>query len=185
MLNKDNTSDKSISKSTESSKPEGTACTPSVDNDISSLEHLHISNRTKGEVDSDSEQPSSEIIVKTNDTTPHRLDNSAGSSDVPNVSLASPSNVSSDKKPQPAELNANTKVVNDGPKSSVGPKHYGVTPMQKLPPRERVMSALQQWKTPETVRFLAGCLPDYSKNDDDDDEVSKRYMEILLCDEVM
>ena len=176
LLNKDNTSDKSISQSTESSKPgvhEATASAPSVDSDITSLEHLHITDTTK-----DSQKPSSETIVKINDTTPHQL----GSSDTPNVSLTSPSNVSSDKKPQPAELKANTKVVNDGPKVSVGPKHYGIASMQKLPPRERVMSALQQWKTPDTVRFLAGCLPDYSKNDADD-EVSKRYI-ISMCNEI-
>ena len=65
------------------------------------------------------------------------------------------------------------KVISDVPKVSVGPKHYGA-PIQKLPPSDKVMSAILQWKTSETMRFLAGSLPDFSK-DDGDDEVSQNW----------
>ena len=184
LLSKDSTSEKNISKSTESSKSEPdvheySASAPSVE--------LHVpdTKSDKGEVDSDVKQSSSEAREKTSDCisliiTP-QLDSNTSSNNKPDVSLIDPSNVSSDITPQPAvghPMKANTKVVSDGAKVSVGPKHYGA-PMQKLPPRERVMSALLQWKTSETVRFLAGCLPDYSKTDGDD-EVSKSYMPITM-----
>ena len=89
------------------------------------------------------------------------------------VSLIGPSNFT---KPQPDvthQVKADGKVVNDKAKVSQGPKHYGAL-MQKVPPCERVMSALLQWKTPETVKYLAGFLPDHRRINSDDG-VSKRY----------
>ena len=185
LLNKDNTSEESISKPTECSKPdvhEVTASVPSVKDSITSLERLHIS-----DAKSDKEKVDSELNpVKTNDSaspTPHQLDNNADPSTKPNSSLTGPS---SDKKPWAAASHQVKANIFDGPKV-VGPKHYGVAPMQKLPPREKVMSALLQWKTSETVRFLAGCLPDYSKSDGSD-EVSKRdafQYPFSICDRIL
>ena len=181
LLSKDGNSEKdTITESTTPGIHEATANVPSVEDSPVSLECLHISERVsdKGKVDSDIEQLSTEAMMETiNDKTlAPQLDNK------PNVNLASecnPLSIPSDNKPQPAkplQMEANSRGVSDGPKVYLGPKHYGA-PVQKLPPREKVMSALLQWKTPETVKFLAGSLPDFTKNDVNENEVSLIYSE--------
>ena len=180
LLSKDNTSEKVINKSTANSKPgtrknEATSSAPSIEESITSLEHLHISS-DKGQVHDNAKQLNSEAMVKTDDAsiTP-QLDKNITKPNV--VGLDTPN----DKKPQSPIGHkieeANGKIIDDGSKVNMGPKHYGA-PVQKLPPREKVMSALLQWKTFETVRFLAGSLPDYG-NDAVDDKVRDDVYQVI------
>ena len=173
LLSKNDTSGKVNSKSAASSKPgihkdEATTSAPSVEQSATSLEHLHISS-DEGQVHNNAKQLSSETVVKTDDAsiTPRSDKDNAQ----PNaIGLDTPSNKNPRSPTRHKMEEANGKAIDDGSKVNIGPKHYGA-PVQKLSPREKVMSALLQWKTSETVRFLAGSLPDYGK-DDVDNKVS-------------
>jgi len=179
LLNKDGKleGNLSISDSSKPDKDETIASTQSVEDSATSVEYLHESDTEsdKGEVDSDNDQPGTEAIVNTKDSTSFTLqsNNNSGSSSKPKVGSSSDFKQScvSSKPQTTVGHQVKAKVISDVPKVSVGPKHYGA-PIQKLPPSDKVMSAILQWKTSETMRFLAGSLPDFSK-DDGDDEVSQ------------
>lgn len=176
LLNKASKSEKDVDKYAINinSTPGDTADIPSAEESVQSFEHLHISDtRTDKErkVNNGIDQLDTETMVDSNNTSLTNYSDYTNNNK-PVVSLSSeskPSNVSSDHKPQ---LTIAHQMKAGLPKDCIGPKHYGA-PVQKLPPRDKVMSALLQWKTPETVRFLAGSLPDYGKSDDSDDEVSE------------
>lgn len=177
LLSKDSKSEENTT--TESTKlgiHQAVAGAPSVEDSTASLDHLHISD-TKSNEDSNIEQQPVVKITDNTSSTPPQLDNDTDSSNKPNVCVSRECDTSdkqSDHKLHQTE--ASSKVISGGPKVNTGPKHYGAPPVQKLPPREKVMSALLQWKTSETVRFLAGALPDYSKNDDGDTVSNKHVM---------
>lgn len=180
-MTNDGSSKQIVSKFTGISKPNihgATAGPPSVEDN---LENLHICDTVskKGKVDDNVGQLNTEATANVT----AQSDGETNSSYKTKVNLTSecnPSSMSNDKKLQPPighQMDTNGRVINDGSKLSVGPKHYGA-PVQKLLPREQVMAALLQWKTPETVRFLGGFLPDYNKNDGDD-EVSNEIFNFL------
>ena len=182
MSNESNSEKDTITKSTKPGTHEATAV-PSVEDNAVFLECLHISDTKpdKGIVDSNDEQLNTEVAVKTSDnkTVTPKLETATGTSNKSGISLTSEcdsSKIPSDTKLQFTghhRTEATSNVINNGPKVNVGPKHYGA--VQKLPPREKVMSALLQWKTLETIKFLAGALPDYSKVGDDS-EVRKQHI---------
>lgn len=179
LSNEGNSEKDTATKSTKPGTHEATAtAAPSVEDSAVSLECLHVSDTKpdKGIVDSNSKQLNSEVTVKTNDNTnvTPKLETAIDTS-ISSTSKCDSSDIPSDAKLQfSGHHQTDQTTSNNGPKVNVGPKHYGA-PVQKLPPREKVMSALLQWKTPETIKFLAGALPDYSKVGDDS-EVRKQHI---------
>ena len=120
----------------------------SVDSTITSLEQTHLSDTAS----------SNGSDTRNGDT-----------QDQPNASVEK-SDTTSDVVNSKPELTLSherkTEIIKqDTPKPTVGPKHYGA-PSQKLSPRERVMAALLEWKTPKTVKFLKGTEPDLNQLDE-------------------
>ena len=171
LLSKENNSKSATTKDTKPGTHEAIVAAPSVEDNAVSLGCLHISDTKldKGKVDSGIELLSNEATAKTSNGTPPQLEDTIDASNRSDISLTTKcdsSHTPSDAKILHHQTVATNNVVNSRPKVTVGPKHYGA-PVQKLPPREKVTSALLQWKTPDTIKFLAGALPDYSKVGED------------------
>ncbi|XP_065896756.1 putative RNA polymerase II subunit B1 CTD phosphatase rpap2 isoform X1 [Dysidea avara] len=127
----------------------------SVDSTITSLEQTHLS-------DTASSNGSDTRNGDTQDQPTASVEKSDTTSDV--VNSKPELTLSHERK---------TEIIKqDTPKPTVGPKHYGA-PSQKLSPRERVMAALLEWKTPKTVKFLKGTEPDLNQLDEPVDNGNK------------
>lgn len=173
-MSNENNSESATAENTKPGTHDATVAAPSVEDSAVSLECLHISDTKldKGKVDSGIKLLSDEATAITSNGTPPQLEDAidaSNRSDISPTTKCDSLHTPSDAKMQFAghhQTVATNNVVNSRPKVTVGPKHYGA-PVQKLPPREKVTSALLQWKTPDTITFLAGALPDYSKVDKD------------------
>lgn len=170
-MSKENNSESATAENTKPGTHDGTVAAPSVEDSAVSLECLHISDTKldKGKVGSGIELLNNEATAKTSNGTPPQLEDAIDASNRSDTSLTTKcdsSHTPSDAKILHHQTVATNNVVNSRPKVIVGPKHYGA-PVQKLPPCEKVTSALLQWKTPDTIKFLAGALPDYSKVGED------------------
>ena len=84
----------------------------------------------------------------------------------PITSLEKSDTISDNAKSKPDLYKKKTEIIEqDIPIPTAGPKHYGA-PSQKVSPRERVITALLEWKTLKTINFLKGTEPDLNQLDE-------------------